>query len=246
MFGVAAYIQEHYVLDSTVKVRTISGSNYVGCCMLSNMSVESLWRLWSRRLDDLVQQRPWTGLYEMITMGEIHAREVLDHCQIPLDRMQNHHIRVASLDSMETSWARSHTDSADYLSAILAGAFIPGLCGRMWRIYRGERCLDGGIRLPWTTSSPDKGDGSKTLSVTVFDHPGIHKLRILWMCIRGLWARQKHSGMQYNLGYTYARTYLTSRLDAILVRRPVRLLLPEMNAHIRWDSVHRTFIPIPE
>lgn len=241
MFGIGAYIQEHYVLDDDVRVRTISGSNYVGASMLSAFSVESIWELWSSRLDDMVKTRPWTGLYHMIAMTQGHMPSVLQPGSHSLERMKQHHIRIAVLDHQETIWAHDHTDLEDYTSAILAGAFIPGLCGRLWHWYRHQRCVDGGVRLPWTQSHASDPRHS-TLSISVMDHPDLSWFRLAWMLVAGLWSRMPHLKMQYMLGYAYARDVLTPRLDTLLVRHPRRVLLPKISGHIHWDPVQKTFV----
>jgi len=242
MFGIGAYIQEHYVLGEDVRVRTISGSNYVGVSMLSSYSVESIWELWSRRLDDIVRARPWTGLLDMITVAQCHARSVLQTTQPSVQRMHQHHIRIAVLDDMATTWAREHTDHDDYLSAILAGAFIPGLCGRLWQWHRNKRCVDGGARLPWTQSHSCETD-ARTLSISISDQPDLSRVRLAWMVVAGLWSRMEHHKMQYMLGYEYARNFLTPRLDALLVRTPQRVLLPAITGHVHWDPATKMFVP---
>lgn len=241
IFGLGAYIQEHYVLDETVTLRTISGSNFVAACMLSNRSVESIWRLWSRRLDDLVRQQPWTGLYHMMSMAKGHTAHVQSELEI---RMQQHHVRIAGLDSMTTFWAHTHTDHKDYDAALLAGSFIPGLCGRLWTIYRGQRCLDGGVRLPYTRrrSMPLE----TTLSVNVVELPIFSYTRLVWMVLYGLWSRSTHHEWQYACGYEYAQQHLTPKLDTLLVRRSSRILLPELTGYIRWDLTQKKFVPTPE
>jgi hypothetical protein len=65
------------------------------------------------------------------------------------------------------------------------------------------------------------------------------------MLIYGLWARMPHFKMQYEYGYIYARDHLTPKLDSTLVRRPQRLVLPDIDGDIRWDPEKQKFIPIP-
>jgi len=242
MFGVCAYIQEYYVLDETITLRTISGSNFVAASMLSKWSVESIWRLWSRRLDDLVQHRPWTGLYHMIHMAQGHTLQVTSEIGT---RMQQHQVRVAGLDSMTTFWAHGHTDHKDYNAAVLAGSFIPGLCGRLWFMYRGQRCIDGCVRLPYTRPSNAPKTSETTLSFHVWELPMFSYIRLMWMYLYGLWSRRAHHKWQYTCGYEYAFQHLTPKLNVILVRRPCRVLLPECTGLIRWDIHQQKFVPIP-
>jgi hypothetical protein len=213
--------------------------------MLSNRSVESIWRLWSSRLDDLVKTRPWTGLYHMISMGTHHIREVIEVCQSSEQRMQQHHVRIGTLDTMKTGWATTYTDRADYLSAIMAGAFIPGLCGRLWYWHRNQRCVDGGLRLPCTLPRTPAPSGTKSLSISVLDNPSFTWARLLWMVMVGLWCRLPHAKMQYLAGYVFARDHLASRLDHLLPRRDQPTMLPEFTGNIRWDPTQQMFIPIP-
>lgn len=173
MFGVGAFIQEHYELDEELLIRTISGSNYVGMSMLSDWSVEGIWKLWSSRLDDLVKTRPWTGLYHMSAMVEQHTRGVVQACAHTPQRRDQHHIRVAMLDSMKTVWVCQYTGATDYVDTISTGAFIPGLCGRLWRRYRNHWCLDGGVRLPCTSRADPTAVRVSSLSINVLDNRAI-------------------------------------------------------------------------
>jgi hypothetical protein len=245
MFGVGAYIQEHYEMDNTVLIRTISGSNYVGVSMLSNRSVESIWRLWSSRLDDLVKTRPWTGLYHMISMATHHTRELVEVCVDSEQRMQQHHIRIGTLDTMKTDWVTTYVDSQDYASAMLAGAFIPGLCGRLWQWHRHKRCVDGGIRLPCTPSRTSPPSSVKSLSISVLDNPSFTWYHLLWMLVAGLWSRLPHTRMQYAAGYVFARDHLVTRLDTLLTRRTQPMMLPAITGNIRWDPTQQMFLAIP-
>jgi len=243
MFGVGAYIQEHYVLGPDVEIRTVSGSNYVGMCMLSKYSVESIWRLWSARLDDLFRSRPWTGLWALWALVEDHSREVLqkDGQRQTLERYRQHSIRIALLGVMVTKWFRDHRSHEDYLSAIFAGSFLPGLCGGMWRLYRGYRCLDGGLRLPRTSrgsrSTPDHPE--RTLSISVWDCRTLSRRRLAWMAGSGLWCGSAQHAFQFSHGYAHARDVLAPRLETLLPHQSHRL--PEISGEVRWDAKRHLF-----
>lgn len=242
MFGVGAYIQEMYVLDNTVNVQPISGSNFVGAAMLSDRSVESIWKLWSARLDDLVQRRPWTGLYHLGTIMEHHTRDVVRQASPSVERMQQHYIRVSVLDRMKTRWYHLHIAHADYVSAMCAGAFIPVLLGGLWTWHRNKRCIDGGVRLPWTTASKPRGGKNSTLSISITDSKTFSTFHLLWMAFYGIWSRAAHHRSQFAHGYAHAQSVLKPALDALLVRRPTRLVLPDVTGHVRWDSEQRAFV----
>jgi hypothetical protein len=241
MFGIGAYIQEHYVLGTDLCLQSVSGSNYVMASMLSNHSVESIWRLWSHRLDDIVTHRPWTCYFHMFSVAEQNTREVIQ-ATVGLDQMKQHQVRVCLLDRMQTVWVNDHTDAEDYLSAILAGSFLPGICGYLWRRYRHHRCIDGGMRLRCTPVA----DTTKTISISVFEGKTLsrYRWRLWWMALVGLWSCRAHHQVQYAHGYAHARDILRPQLDALLVRRACRLRLQSVAGHIRWDPVERVFIPI--
>ena len=235
MFGIGAYIQEHYELNSgSVLLRTISGSNYVAASMLSPYSVRSIWRLWSKRLDDLATRRPWTGLWYMIRMMQHHSRQVVS--TIPSARQQMHHIRIGNLSRMSNEWECSHTDDDAYLSAIHAGAFIPLICGWFWRSHRGLWCVDGGLPLPYTPRRLcDLSNAERTINISVVDCRSLFKLQLLFSAVHGIWSRRAHHIYQYRHGYAHAKSVLRPRLDALLTRRPHRFILPEMTGELTWN-----------
>lgn len=243
MFGVGAYIQEHYILGEEVQIQTISGSNYVGMCLLSGFSVESIWRLWSHRLDALFRSRPWTGLWEMCSMMEDHSRECVqkDFAQYSsLERYGQHSIRIALLNRMVTRWFRAPDSLEDYLSAIFAGAFIPGICGRWWRLHRGHRCVDGGLRLPWTPRSTRPATPCpRTVSVSVWDCRTLSRARLAFLAVYGLWCGADQHRIQFAHGYIHAQTVLGPRLEELLPRRT--LPLPEMTGPLQWDPKQHIF-----
>lgn len=243
MFGVAAYIQENYHVHDDVVVRTVSGSNYVGMSLLSGISVRSIWELWSDRLDDMVRHRPFWGILNMFSMVEHHTIEVLQRINLSSSRRNQHHVRVSILDTLQSVWISEHADKESYISAILSGSFIPFLCGFLWRKHDGKRCIDGGIRLPATTSRKYGNTiRENTLSISIWDNLEFGKLLTVWYVIRGLWSRKSVHHILYNSGYQHAKLRLKSQLDRVM--QPTNRTLYSMNTgerKIKWNQKSRIF-----
>ena len=238
MFGVCAYIQEKYIIDDTVILRTVSGSNYVGAALLSEFSVYSIWRLWSKRLDHLVISRPWTGLWYMIHMVRHHSQQILS--SIPTNKRHQHYIRICSLSHMSTRWVNDNKDDDTYLSAILAGGFVPLICGWLWTNYMGEKCIDGAISLPFHRRREIRNK-DREISVSVWNCPDTSMLQILNMVVQGIWSRRKHHKDQFKRGYSYADSVLRPRLDLLLERRTTPPIFINISGSLEWDISNKTF-----
>ena len=237
MFGVGAYIEESYIIDTSTRLRSISASNFVCAAILSTRSTRSISQLWSRRLADLRRHRPWTGLYYLSAMMEDHIRHVLQFCT--LERSKQHHIRITVLDTLRSIWAHDHTNLLDYCNALQAGAFLPGICGRFWYMFRNRRCVDGGLpKIQFYRNKPAVVD---TISISVFDSPTISKWYMLWLIVYGIWSSTGHHDLQFALGYAHARDVLQPSLDKLLVRRESPLRKLAIEGGVRWDQTNRTF-----
>ena len=215
MFGIGAYIDEHYKLDG-VNLKSISGSNFVCACMLSDVSTRSVWYCWSMRMTNLLKKYPLTYFFRLYPMTEAHTSEILTN-----GKLRNHYVLISYMYRWKREWINEFRSSLDYAKCCVAGAFIPLLVTllRLRYYFRGSACMDGGL-----TCIPilNKHNVPKTdLRIYTSGFTKIISKFTWWIWLfKGMCSTHQHHKIQFETGYKYAEIYLKPALDRLLINEP--------------------------
>jgi len=218
MFGICAYIEEHYDLDKLKQIKTVSGSNYVGAALLSKYSTRSIWELWSKRLSALIKKYPISFLFKLYEMILCHSNDILK--KYSKKQTRKHFILITYLFKLQKEWINNYSSLNDYRNCIIAGSFIPFISGitKIYYNFRNIKCIDGGLcNYNITNNSETNITSTDTLVIN-----GRNFLSIItpieyykWM-LYGLISTHDNHKIQFDTGYLYAQLFLKNELDKFL------------------------------